>query len=325
MVKRNEQHTGRTLVQYGRKYTLLTSAPSVRLPPMWMKLKFLLLCLCLSMPLLAQTTQSPPTLDVDKLARDIAGDGGSFEKTQRLVTWINTQFAWTATDYQTRTAEQIIERRGGNCAELSKVLVRLLGPAGVQYRWVAEINIHPYTPRRQETAARMVAEKGNRASVFGLRHNDHRWLEIYDDTSKQWVPADPSVGVVGVRPWIAYRMALNDRPKPAVPEIAETVQDMIVPFAVVLLNNDRTATVENRSEHYLIEEFNRTYGGKLETLPSWKAWQDGVRMLSVRAADAFQGKVNLHESNDDIAHLATVYENLRQEARKAHFQLLSQD
>jgi len=28
-------------------------------------------------------------------------------------------------------------------------------------------------------AARKVAEMGNRASVFGRRHNDHVWIEIH--------------------------------------------------------------------------------------------------------------------------------------------------
>jgi hypothetical protein len=285
-----------------------------------MKSKLLLLSMLLLT--LAAAAQAPqPKLDVDTLAGSIAGDGSSLEKTQHLVNWINTKFSWTATDYQQRTPEQIIERRGGNCAELSKVLARLLGPAGVQYRWVAEINIHPFTPRRQETAAKMVAEKGNRYSVFGLRHNDHRWLEIYDDASKEWVPADPSVGVVGVRPWVVFRMALNNRPSPVVPEVAEVTKDMIVPFAVVLLNPDRSATIENRSEHYLVDEFNKAYEGKLSQLASWPAWKAGVEELSTLAAQAFEGKTDLHKSDDKIAHLADVYQSLRKQAAEAGLQL----
>ncbi len=262
-------------------------------------------------------------VDVDQLSLEIAGRfGNSVERTQRLVNWVNTNLEWTATDYQERTAEQIIQRRGGNCAELSKVLVRLLKPTGIRYRWVKEINIHPYTPRRQETAEQMVKEKGNTYSVFGLRHNDHRWLEVYDNDNGHWVPADPSVGVVGVREWIAFRMGLADRPKPAVPAIAETVQDMIVPFAVIAPKSDLNPAEENRSQYYLVDEFNAAYGGELSSLPAWKDWVAGVQDLSTRAANAFRGAENLHESNHRIAKLGEVYAELQKEAKERGLKLL---
>lgn len=255
--------------------------------------------------------------EIDQLAVQTAGQSGSsLARVQRLVTWINHDFKWMATDYQKRTVEEIIQRRGGNCAELSNVLARLLKPTGIRYRWVSEINIHPYTPRRQETAARMVAEKGNRYSVFGLRHNDHRWLEVYDDSSGEWVPADPSIGVVGVRPWIALRMALLDRPQPAVPEVAEVTRDMIVPFAVVANIGSSGAQPQDRSQFYVVQEFNRAYGGRLASLPAWKDWTRGVSELSPLAAKAFAGEVNLHQSSQKIADLAEAYERLRLQARK---------
>jgi len=255
--------------------------------------------------------------DIDALARQVAGEKGtSVERTQRLVTWMNTNFDWTATDYEQRTAEQIIARRGGNCAELSRVLARLLRPARVRYRWISEINIHPDSPRRQETAARMVQEKGPRFSVFGLRHNDHRWLEIYDEVSQHWVPADPSIGVVGIGPWIQFRMGLVKRPAPAVPAVASIVEQMIVPFAV-MVRSECTSEVEDRSELYLIEEFNRAYDGRLASLPAWKDWTRGVRELAPLSAGAFQGTVNLHEHVEEIARLAEAYLALRQQAEAA--------
>lgn len=255
--------------------------------------------------------------DIDTLARQVAGEEGTaVERTQRLVTWINTKFDWTDTDYQQRTAEQIIARRGGNCAELSRVLARLLRPARVRYRWISEINIHPDSPRRQETAARMVREKGPRLSVFGLRHNDHRWLEIYDDALRRWVPADPSIGVVGIGPWIQLRMGLQERPVPAVPAVASITEQMIVPFAVIALG-EAGQEAEDRSEFYLIEEFNRAYGGRLTSLPAWKDWTRGVRELTPLAAGAFQGSVNLHEHAETIARLAEAYLALRQQAEAA--------
>ena len=261
---------------------------------------------------------------IDELAIQTAGRSGpSIERAQKLVSWINQDFKWLATDYQTRSVDQIIERRGGNCAELSKVLERLLKPTGIRYRWVSEINLHPYTPERQKSAARMVKEKGKRYSVFGLRHNDHRWLEVYDDASNQWVPADPSIGVVGVRSWIAFRMELVNRPKPSVPAVAQIAESMIAPFAVVANIGRLDSEPEDRSEFYLIQEFNRAYDGKLASLPAWKRWVQGIRELSPLAGKAFAGEVDLHESNDKIAELAAAYEQLREQARGKQLVLMT--
>jgi len=259
------------------------------------------------------------SLSPDELALHIAGrSGSSVERTQKLVNWINTNFNWTATDYEQRTADQIIARRAGNCAELSKVLVRLLRPTGIRYRWVAEINVQPDSPRRQETAARLVQEKGNTYSVFGLRHNDHRWLEIYEDGTKQWIPADPSIGLVGVKPWVAFRMGLFDRPKPSVTAVAEIAQDMIVPFAVIALKDDLNSQEEDRSEFYLIDQFNAAYGGKLGELPAWNQWTSQIRRIAPLASAAFAGKSNLHESGDTIAQLAETYAELQKQAKASH-------
>jgi hypothetical protein len=261
----------------------------------------------------AQTQSS--LLSSDELALQIAGrSGSSVERTQKLVDWINTNFSWTVTDYEQRTADQIIARRAGNCAELSKVLVRLLQPTGIRYRWVAEINVQPSSPRRQETAARLVQGKGNTYSVFGLRHNDHRWLEIYDDGTKQWIPADPSIGLVGVNPWVAFRMGLYDRPRPPVADVAEIAQDMIVPFAVIALKDDLNSQEEDRSEFYLIDQFDAAYGGKLGTLPAWNQWTSQIRRIAPLASAAFAGKSNLHESSEKIAQLAETYAELQKQA-----------
>jgi hypothetical protein len=268
------------------------------------------------------TDSGVESADIDALAREIAGTGrGTARRAQRLVTWINSEFEWTATDYERRSADQIIARKAGNCAELSRVLARLLDPAGIRYRWVAEINIQPASAERERNAQSLIAERGNRASVFGLRHNDHRWLEVLDDESGNWIPADPSVGTVGMRPWIRLRMALGDRPDPAVPAVRPILQDMIVPIAV-LARSDDDERAGNLSERYLVREFNAAYGGALALLPSWPAWVQGVGELSARAELAFEGAANLHDHGDQLAELAAVYQALRSEARACGLALI---
>ena len=65
---------------------------------------------------------------------------------------MNSRLEWVATDYQRRTPEQILARGAGNCADLSSVLERLIRPAGIPYRWVAEINLQPASAERDADA-----------------------------------------------------------------------------------------------------------------------------------------------------------------------------
>ncbi|MCB9293522.1 MAG: hypothetical protein H6559_10425 [Lewinellaceae bacterium] len=41
-----------------------------------------------------------------------------FEKAKAVVDWYARHFDWTYTDYQKRTVQDILRRRGGNCNEL---------------------------------------------------------------------------------------------------------------------------------------------------------------------------------------------------------------
>ncbi len=259
--------------------------------------------------------QEQSTTDLSTVVREVAGESSStFEKTRRLATWINTTFKWSYTDYQKRTVAEIVARRAGNCAELANVLEALLNAAQIRSRWIAEINLHPHTPARQKTAEEKVAQWGKRASVFGLRHNDHRWLEVFDERTQTWFPADPAVGVVGTQEWVAARLGFANRPASPVPEIAAIAQDMIVPFVVVALDSRGGKVVENRSQHYLIEEFNLFYNKKAATLKSWPQWEKLIGQLSVLGASTFAGEVNLHEHGPLIEQLTQVYEKLKSEA-----------
>ncbi len=276
-----------------------------------------ILVIVLSISSSAQNVPPPEPGAIDTLAREVAGDAGSsLGRTQKLVAWINRNFTWNSTDYQQRTPEQIIAQRGGNCAELARVLARLLGPAGVRYRWVSEINIEPYSAQRQQNAEQLVKRSGLRGSVFGARHNDHRWLEIYDDATNAWVPADPAMGVTGVQAWVRMRMALEQRPEPAVAATAEIAHGMIVPFVVFVTPKERTDTIEDRTEFYVIDQFNAVYGGKLGSLPAWQGWVNGVRRLNGAAIEAFQGRTNLHDRTEEIRRLSETFEQLRQQAKE---------
>jgi hypothetical protein len=255
--------------------------------------------------------------EIATLAKRVAGTGDAVTRTQRLVSWMSSRLEWVGTDYEERTPEQILARGAGNCADLASVLERLLQSAGISYRWVAEINVQPVSSQRKAEAAALIRQRGARLSVFGRQHNDHRWLEIRDERSHEWVPADPATGLVGTSMWARGRLAFAKRPPPAVPAVADLVKDMIVPIAVVTsvdANSERT----DRSAHYLIDEFDRLYGGKAHTLPSWGKWEASVREFAPLARQAFDGAANLHEHEALIEGLAATYEALRGEAARAH-------
>lgn len=246
-------------------------------------------------------------LDLKSFADSITGnEKDAYQKARKLLYWLSSNFEWKATDYQTRTVNQIIARNGGNCFELAKVYMAFIKEAGIPYRGITEINIHTYTPRRQATAAEMVKQRGNTASVFGLQHNDHRWVEIYDSNTGAWQPADPSMGVIGLADWLKARVWFGER---RTIDTAIT-NHMIVPFVIFTVGaNGRLE--ENRTNYYLIESFNQLYGGKLALLPEWKEWTEQVSALTEPAKNAFMGKENLHNHQDAIARLSELYGQLK--------------
>ena len=257
-------------------------------------------------------------VSADQIAARVAGPGGTVrDKVDRLVSWMTGEFAWTATDYQRRTPEEIIERRAGNCTDLARVLARLLDGVQLRYRLVREINIQPESESREANAERKIATGGARFSVFGARHNDHTWLEVFDPDSGTWFPADPAVGVVGLDRWIRARLALEERTKPPVPAVRPIVDAMLEPFAVVVVGEAR----DDRSTYYLLDAFDRAYGGRLHALPAWKDWSGAVAELTPLAARAFAGEENLHEHRETIARAADAYDQLRRQAAAATISL----
>jgi Transglutaminase-like superfamily len=255
-------------------------------------------------------------VEIDNLARTVAGAGDSVTRTQRLVSWMNSRLEWVATDYQSRTPEQILARGAGNCADLSSVLERLLRPAAIPYRWVAEINLQPASSEREANARERVKQKGVQMSVFGRRYNDHRWLEVLDERPNEWVPADPSAGLVGTQPWLLARVAFEERPPAPVPAAAESLAEMIVPLTIFVTKNKAGVRVD-RSQHYLIDELDRLYGGKAHALPSWPTWVTAVQRFAPIAQGAFDNRIDLHQQPGLIDDLATAYAALRKEAHAA--------
>ena len=247
------------------------------------------------------------TLDLNVFAENIIGkETDEYEKARKLLYWLSSNFEWKATDYKARTVKEIIARNGGNCFELAKVYMALIKNAGITYRSICEINIHPITPRRQATAAAMVEQKGNVYSVFGLQHNDHRWVEIFDKKNNAWQPADPSMGVIGLSDWLKARVWFGER------KTIDTAitNSMIVPFAIFVTGSNNKPE-DSRTSYYLIDSFNDLYRGKLQNLPEWKEWQLAINSLTNVSKQAFLGNENLHNHQQEISHLASIYEQLK--------------
>jgi transglutaminase superfamily protein len=240
----------------------------------------------------------------------VNGTNDNYEKAKGLLSWLSNHFEWKATDYQKRTVKEIIVRQGGNCFELATVYMALLKELNLTYRPIAEINIHVYSEQRGNTAEEKIKQSGNRMSVFGKQHNDHRWVEIYDDKTGEWVPADPTMNIIGfdqwlkARAWFGERHTIND----------EFSGDMIAPFAIFVVNNNNKSLMdENRTLFYMVTKLDNLYDGKLSKLPSWSKWVSGLQTLSNAAKKAFEGDENLHNYSEQISELAKVYQNLKTE------------
>lgn len=256
--------------------------------------------------LLTLQADAPAGAPIDKaaLARTAAGNARTtLERVRSVILWTNRSFEWTYTDYQRRTVDEIIARKGGNCNEQAMVVVALLSELGIRTRRVREINIQPESARRQANAEQRIAETGPAASVFGLRHNDHVWIEFWDSEKSEWIPADPTLGLVGVDPWIRARVGFEARPTHAI----LPSRDMLVPFAIFAMDG---STFEPRAERYLLSGLNAAYGGELSKLKAWPEWVRAVLAIQPAALGAFEGRTNLHAESDKILAVQKAYEGL---------------
>ncbi|MBK8496872.1 MAG: hypothetical protein IPL50_19160 [Chitinophagaceae bacterium] len=246
-------------------------------------------------------------VDLHRIAFEVAGKSNTtFDKVRNMIWWTNKNFFWAYTDYQKRTDKQIICRQGGNCNEQAIVVRALLSELNVKTRRTAEINIQPESEAQAKRCKKRMDEIGNRGSVFGYRHNDHVWIEFFDEETQEWVPADPTIGLIGMENWLKSRIGFEPRINHAILATAE----MLVPIAIFARNPDGSIG-ENRSEYYLVQSFNKVYKNQLERLQAWKQWRESIEFIQYKAKDAFEGKVNLHDYTDNIKQVKSIYEKLK--------------
>ena len=246
------------------------------------------------------------TSNLKAFALNISKDATTdFSRSQKVVDWLAQNFDWTATDYKRRTVKEIIARKGGNCAELARVTKALLQELDVKMRRAYEVNHHVYTPPRQKTAEEKVKEKGNRFSVFGVQHNDHVWLEVWDETKQEWFPADPSIGVIGKKEWLKARLGFEERFT-----LDPSSKDMLFPMAIFVYDEQGKIS-DNRSSHYMVEGFDNLYDNQLSQLPEWKEWVSLLDVLDDKVKGAFMGEVNLHDYQKEIAEIGKIYERIK--------------
>jgi hypothetical protein len=246
--------------------------------------------------------------DLKALATDITANAHSnTERVSAVIAWAHSHLDWTYTDYQTRTVQQILDRKGGNCDEDARVVVALLDAIDVKNRRVKEINIQPESPRREKNAEARIAETGLAASVFGLRHNDHVWVEYWDEQHGEWAPADPTLSLVGYDQWIKARVGFGKR----IDSNVLASRDMIVPIAIFAMTpGPNGPTLDDRGERYLVAGFASVVPAAARS-PAWTQWSSQVAAFQPKAKAAFLGAHNLHEDTAAIAALLATYQRLK--------------
>jgi len=78
--------------------------------------------------------------------------------------------------------------------------------------------------------------------------------ELYDSAARQWLPADPSSGLVGLEDWMQGRVGFSERVS-----LNPITRDMIVSIAIFAADANGDFTI-NRTRHYLVDAFDARYG-----------------------------------------------------------------
>ena len=226
------------------------------------------------------------------------------EKVKQIFSWINDEFEWVETDYVERTAEEILIRKAGNCAEHAKVVEKVLNYIGIKTRWILEINSQPESIERQNFSNDLIEKDGDFYSIFGWNHNDHRWLEYYNNNTRQWVPIDTAFGVLGLNHWLEMRLSFSTE------SISNSQQ--IIPFCIVSLDSN-SAPSEVLSNFYLIDQFDKYYNGVLSQSTLWEEWQTLINQLTDLGIATYRSQNNLHKQQDVIKQFTDLYRKLKHE------------
>lgn len=243
----------------------------------------------------------------EEVSKDATSESG---RAKAVILWLTQHMDWQPTDYKQRTVQEVIERRGGNCNDLARVALEAMKELHLRLRRVHDVHVRTPSPGRGERAHALVKEKGNGYSIFGRHHNDHVWLEVYDSAAREWYPVDPWSGLAGLDEWMKARVWFGKRTSLA-PDAAE----MIVPIGIFAADDGDRFSID-RTNHYLVDEFDRLYGGRLHGLPAWSRWVALLDQLDDKVKGAFAGTTNLHDSESQIDSLAATYHELRSEARR---------
>ena len=246
-------------------------------------------------------------INMKQLSSKIIGKATSTtEKVTRIIDWANTNLKWVATDYRKRSAKEIISRGGGNCNEEAVVVLELLNAANVKTRKIREINMQPDSQQRDKDAKQLIQRNGNYYSVFGLCHNDHIWIEFFDDESRSWQPADPTLNLVGLDAWIKARLGFEKR----ITHKIIASQDMLFPFAIFSVDENNEATLD-RTKSYVVDGFKEIYPNIDANKKYWGQWKRNIDQLSEKGYKAFNAELNLHAYYKDMKRLKQVYYNLK--------------
>ncbi|MEQ9230276.1 MAG: transglutaminase domain-containing protein [Cyclobacteriaceae bacterium] len=242
----------------------------------------------------------------------VGNQTSDFKKAEMIVEWLTKNLEWKETDYKERTVQQIIDRGGGNCSELAAVTIDLLQLLNLKMRKIKEINLHVSSDERQKNAKRKIEEHGNKSSVFGRIHNDHVWLEVYDQQSEIWCPLDPSLGLVGINQWIEGRAALLDRVS-----IDPASNDMIIPIGIFSIAEGEID--QNLTQKYVVNEWNKYYSGRLEKLEAWDDWSSQISHISSICQESFSGSINLHDYEFELAITLSIYQELKMQYEEDYY------
>ena len=96
--------------------------------------------------------QEAPALSRAEALAILARLGTGEARVRALVDHLHRRMPWVATDYRTRSVDEILARGVGNCADHAGVLMSLLKEGGFEVRWVQEINLQVPSERRQASA-----------------------------------------------------------------------------------------------------------------------------------------------------------------------------
>jgi hypothetical protein len=184
-------------------------------------------------------------------------------KARYIIRWMHKYFLLIPykKENKQRHIFEILKEREGNCWEQVVCAMVMLRSIGIPCRLVSEVH---YKESKFPFLIKLFKSIFSCYPADGCNYSSYCWLEVFID--RRWIPADPAMGIFGIREWLEARLISR--------------REM---FPILIFSEKGrgvASDMESRTKYYLLDCFDYFY--RIRSFSEYKIWRKYVREMADR-------------------------------------------